>query len=143
MADESERKQRIIGVVVLLVLVPLVWLLVRALVPSETPSFENPNFLEAVFASRLVITVVRISILFGVFYLVVSIVALVARRQWLSRVGPVQVAESVRAIEEERDRLEGALRDALQSYQELEQERDRLAEALREAVAYIEGREAP
>jgi hypothetical protein len=48
----------------------------------------------------------------GGVFVVVSVVALIARRQWLTRVGPVQVSERVSDVEAENRRLERLLEKA-------------------------------
>ena len=125
----SEKVGRAIGILLLLASPVLIWLLIRALVPPTTPRFQDPSFIEAVFASRFVIATVRFAILFAALYVVVSVVALIARGQWLSSVGPFRVSESVRALKADRDQLARALREAVDTIESLQ---DELAQAERE-----------
>jgi hypothetical protein len=52
---------------------------------GTTPQFHNPNFLDAILSSRLVMAAVR-AVLFVSGYLVISVVALVSHGRWLSTV---------------------------------------------------------
>lgn len=128
----GERVGRVIGVIALVASPLLLWWMVRALVPSETPRFSNKGFIEAIFASRFVITAVRFAILAGSVFVFVSVVALIARGQWLTSAGPFRVADSVRAIEQERDRLAAELESAVDVIEQLDAElQDRTAELAR------------
>ncbi|MDQ2825877.1 MAG: hypothetical protein M3Y04_02735 [Actinomycetota bacterium] len=97
----------------------LIGLVVYALLPPEAPTFRDPSTLDAVFASRFTILLVRIGILFGTIYAVVSVVALICRRQWLSSVGPFKVSESMRTLETDQKTLAQELDDALVSIEQL------------------------
>jgi hypothetical protein len=122
------RLRRAIGIAIV-VASPLMLIgLVYGLVPGREPRFDKPNFLEAVFASRLTVTVARLAIVFAAAYVVISVTALISRGQWLSRVGPVQVSESVRAVTEQRDRLALQLEEARRTIESLSQQMEALAE---------------
>ena len=121
---------RAIAPLVLIAALVGVVLLIRALVPSEAPKFKDPGVVDAIFANRLTITIVRVTLLFAALYVVVSVVALISRGQWLSRVGPFAVEDSVRTLERERDRLATELRDAVGVIGRLEGELREAAEEL-------------
>lgn len=61
---------------------------------TPTPVPEHPGFVDAVLASRAVMAAIRLAIVFAGAFLVLSVIALVAQRRWLVRVGPVQVSET-------------------------------------------------
>ena len=61
---------------------------------APTPTPEHPGFVDAVLASRSVLAAIRLSVIFAGAFVVVSVVALISQRRWLTRVGPVQVSET-------------------------------------------------
>jgi hypothetical protein len=79
---------------------------------APTPVSKQPGFIDTVLASRAVIASLRIAIVFAATFLVLSVVALIASRQWLTRVGPVEVSAKVSGLAVEnrilRERLEEA-----------------------------------
>jgi hypothetical protein len=82
---------------VLLVLIWAVLALVIGLaiadaVLAPTPSSNHPDFIDTVLASRAVVAAIRLAIIFAAAFVVLSVVALVAERRWLRRVGPVEVS---------------------------------------------------
>lgn len=76
---------------------------------APTPAAQNPGFIDVVLASRAVVAAIRLAIIFAAAFVVVSVVALIARGQWLTRVGPVQVSEQVSDIDAENRRLTKSL----------------------------------
>ena len=138
-AGDGGRPGRAAAALVLVGVALVVVVAVRALVPAKEPRFTNPSFIEVIFANRLVVTLVRVALLAAVLYIVVSVVALVSRGQWISGVGPIRVSDSVRTLEQERDRLHAALNDAVDKVETLENQlyeaRDQLADAQRRLEA--------
>jgi ABC-type protease/lipase transport system fused ATPase/permease subunit len=81
---------------------------------APTPTPEHPGFVDAVLASRAVMASIRLAIIFAGVYVVVSVVALITRGQWLTRVGPVEVSERVADADTEVLRLKAqAAQDAV------------------------------
>jgi len=76
---------------------------------AETPSPRNPGLADGILASRAVIAAIRVAIIAVAGYVVVSVVALVSRRQWLARIGPVEVFEQVSDIDTENAMLKDRL----------------------------------
>jgi ABC-type protease/lipase transport system fused ATPase/permease subunit len=91
-----------------------------ALAPAPTP--KQPNFIDVFLASKAVVTAIRIAIIFTALFVVLSVVALIARRQWLARVGPVEVLGDVSGLTAEVHRLEKRLEGADQVIDDLKQE---------------------
>jgi hypothetical protein len=91
-----------------------------ALAPAPAP--QEPGFIDTILASRAVVAAIRIAIVFAAAFLVLSVVALVARGQWLVRVGPVQVSEQVKDFDAESQRLRERLADSHETIRDLEQE---------------------
>lgn len=108
--------------------------------------------LSNLLSSRAVIIPARIVAVFLALYVVVSVVALIYRGQWIVKAGPVQASEAVRTIDREKDHLHSELKtakedaakweanyDRLVGEQEvLKRESDELAEQLSEQLARIE-----
>lgn len=81
---------------------------------APAPAANQPDFVDTILASRAVVAATRIAIVFTAIFVVLSVVALIVRRQWLTRVGPVEVTDQsshleaqIRMYEEE---LEAAYR---------------------------------
>jgi hypothetical protein len=53
---------------------------------APTPAPQHPDFIDALFASRAVVAAIRIAIVFAAGFLVLSVIALVAQRRWLTQV---------------------------------------------------------
>ena len=76
---------------------------------SAAPTPRNPGSVDSILTSGAVVAAIRIAIIAAAGYVVVSIVALVNRRQWLARVGPVEVSEQVSAVGAENAMLKSLL----------------------------------
>lgn len=91
------------------------------LAPAPAPS--QPDFIDTILASRAVVVAIRVAVVFAAIFIALSVVALIARRQWLTRVGPVEV-EEMSSLDAENRHLEERL------------------EAVQDAVDLLEGRAA-
>lgn len=91
------------------------------LAPAPLP--KQRDFIDILFASKAVVVAIRIAVVFAAIFIALSVVALIARRQWLTRVGPVEV-EEMSGLDAENRQLQGKL------------------EAAQEAVDVLEGRAA-
>lgn len=65
------------------------------------------------------VSAIRISIIFASTFVVLSVVALAARRQWLRRIGPVEVSEVMSHLGSESRHLEERLDGTTQDIEEL------------------------
>lgn len=105
------------------------------LAPAPTP--EDPGFVDTVLGSRAVVASIRLALIFAGAFVVVSVVALIVRGQWLTKVGPVQVSERVSDVGAEIRRLEGSLEEAEETIDDLEQDlaqsADRIEQMKRDA----------
>jgi hypothetical protein len=79
---------------------------------APAPAPDHPAFVDTVLGSRAVVAAIRLAIIFTGVFVVVSVVALIARGQWLTKVGPVEVSENVGTMDKESQRLESRLADA-------------------------------
>jgi hypothetical protein len=73
---------------------------------APAPISTSPGFLETILASRAVVSAVRIAVIAAAAFVVVSIVALISRRQWPTRIGPVHLSEDVSSLKAENQRLQ-------------------------------------
>ena len=76
---------------------------------APAPTADHPGFVDTVLGSRAVVAAIRLAVIFAGVYVVVSVVALIARGQWLTKVGPVEVSERVSGVGAENRRLERLL----------------------------------
>jgi uncharacterized protein YlxW (UPF0749 family) len=86
---------------------------------ASTLSPAQPGFIDNVLASRAVVVSIRIATIFAAMFVVLSVLALIARRQWLTRVGPVEV-EKVSDLDAEIQQLEEELAEANRTIEDLE-----------------------
>jgi hypothetical protein len=88
-----------------------------------TPPVPRPaGLIDVVLASRTVVAAIRVAVIFAAAFVVVSVVALTARRQWLVRVGPVEVSDQVVDLGLEKQRTEESLENAMQTIDSLRYE---------------------
>jgi hypothetical protein len=79
---------------------------------APAPAPNHPAFVDTVLGSRAVVAAIRLAIIFAGAFVVVSVVALIARGQWLTKVGPVEVSAPVAEVRTENQRLEELLAKA-------------------------------
>jgi hypothetical protein len=89
---------------------------------TPAPNSRRAGFEELVLGSPTVVAAIRVAVIFAVAFFVVSVVALAVRRQWLVRVGPVEVSERVSNLAIEGDRIEESLENAMQTIDSLRYE---------------------
>jgi ABC-type protease/lipase transport system fused ATPase/permease subunit len=104
-----QRLALLLGVPTLLVLFAAALFAIGDAVLAPTPTPYRPGFVDTVLGSRAVVAAIRLAIIFAGVFVVVSVVALIARGQWLIKVGPVEVSERVSDIGSENRRLERLL----------------------------------
>lgn len=107
MTPDRESKNWYLGVTSI-ALILVVALAVADAVLAPTPAPRQPDFIDTILVSKAVVVALRIAIVFAALFVVLSIVALIARRQWLTRVGPVEVS----GLEAEKQLLKEGLEDA-------------------------------
>lgn len=118
------------AVVVILAVLAAAGGIAYAIYNGTTPTFKNPNFVDAILESRLVMAGVRIAIIGASVYVLVSVIGLISRGQWLSSVGPFKVAEAVRRTEEDSSDLRDQLRKAEEVIDNLKVQLDRTEKAI-------------
>jgi hypothetical protein len=85
---------------------------------APAPASSEPDFVDTILSSRAVIASIRITIVFAAIFVVLSVVALIVRKQWLTRVGPVEVFD----VGAERQQLEDELGAANRTIEDLKSE---------------------
>jgi hypothetical protein len=89
---------------------------------TPAPTSAHGGFEDLVLGSSAVVIAVRVAAIFAAAFFVVSVVALVVRRQWLVRVGPVEVSNQVGELHLEKRRVEESLENAMQTIDSLRYE---------------------
>jgi hypothetical protein len=89
---------------------------------APAPTSDHPGFVDTVLGSRAVVAAIRLAIIFAGVFVVVSVVALIARGQWLTKVGPVEVSEPASDVKTQSQRLREELAQARGSIAKLRQE---------------------
>jgi hypothetical protein len=87
---------------------------------SPAPISRSPGFVETILASRAVVAAVRIAVIFAAAFIVVSVVALTAKRRWPTRIGPVHIREDVSGQEADNGQLREKLEIAEETINDLE-----------------------
>lgn len=88
-----QRSGHLLLALALLVLFAAAIVAIGDAVLAPTPTPTHPGFVDTVLGSRAVVAAIRLAIIFAGVFVVVSVVALIARGQWLTKVGPVQVSD--------------------------------------------------
>ncbi|HEY2714705.1 MAG TPA: hypothetical protein VGI73_00635 [Solirubrobacterales bacterium] len=69
---------------------------------APRPAPASPGFVDTLLASRAVVAAIRVAIIAASCFVAASVVALARRGRWLTRVGPVEVADVSDTYEENR-----------------------------------------
>jgi hypothetical protein len=109
-----------------------------SVIPKRPPHFKDPSFVEVIFANRAVVTASRLAVLFAAAYIVISVVALIQRGQWLSSVGPIKTSEAVRQTVRDRDQLAQDLESAREVIEDLQDQLTSTTSDLVEALEELE-----
>jgi hypothetical protein len=128
---------RLLAVPTLLVLLVAGLYAIGDAVLSGAPSPKEPGFVDSLLASSAVLAALRLAIIAAASYIVISVVALVARRQWLTRVGPVEVSTQVSDLETENTLLRDMLASAEARVDDLEEKLATTDDALDRALGNI------
>jgi hypothetical protein len=88
--------------------------------PHDLPAPQpHADFVATVFQSRALIFTGRITLLVVAAFVVLSIVARIWNRQWLSKAGPFEISTAMTDVERERDGLSEELVSARATIREL------------------------
>lgn len=66
------------------------------------------------------VVAIRIALVFAALFVALSVIALIAQRRWLTRLGPVEVSEEMSKFETENQRLKEELKASDQVIEYLE-----------------------
>lgn len=92
------------------------------LYPHELPPARHPDLLAVVFYSPAMVFAGRVTLLCLAAFAILSIVARIARREWLLRAGPFEVERAAAISERERDELKEELAEQRVSSERLRAE---------------------
>lgn len=110
MRDWGQRRRIALAAPVALALLATAYAIGDAVL-APAPAATSPSFVDTLLASRAVVAAIRVALISASGFVVASVIALAARRQWLTRVGPVRVSE-VAGFSDETEHLEALLVDA-------------------------------
>jgi hypothetical protein len=122
-----QRLAVVLGVPTLLVLFVAAIFAIGDAVLAPAPTPYHPGFVDTVLGSRAVVAAIRLAVIFAGIYVVVSVGALMARRQWLIKVGPLEVSERVSEMRGDIRRVEGLL-----------EKTDETVDSMRQAVGSVD-----
>lgn len=110
-------------------------LVIREAIIADAPTPANPSFIDQIIASQAVLVSVRLALIAASGYLILSLTMLAIRRQWISKIGWVELGDRQVAANEELVRENEGLYVTLSN---LSTEKDRLEEQLRQADNMID-----
>jgi len=97
------------------------------LYPHELPAAQHPDLLAVIAYSRAMVFAGRVTLLCLAAFAILSIVARIARREWLLRAGPFEVERAAAISERERDELKAELAESRATIERLAAAYDALA----------------
>jgi len=130
------RRRRAVVVAALMALLAAVAAVAYTAFSSAIPTFHNPNFVDEIFESRVVLGASRVGLVAAAAYVLISIVALISRGQWITSVGPLKVGESVRTVTQEAETLRTSLVGAQEAIEDLTLRLRRTERAVTRAVEH-------
>jgi hypothetical protein len=113
--------QKILGILLFGVLLSFSGLVAVEIFPHNVQNARNPSFVDNIFANPAVLMAVRIALVGGAVYVLVSVVALMGGRRWLSELGPFKATAPITRLDESAVAMEADLGDALETIEDLEQ----------------------
>ena len=113
----------VLGAVLVVVLLFFgVFIFYEWFMPRTTPHLDDPSVLGLVTESRWVIGAIRLVGATLGLYVVLSVIARVSKRQWLSSVGSVKVGEAIDDLATRFEAQEKLIKELERTKQELQQE---------------------
>lgn len=112
--------QTMLGVLLLVALLVVAGLVVVEIFPHHISNARDPSFVDNIFANPLVLMFVRIALVAAAIYVVVSVIALMGGRRWLSELGPFKVSDPMARLDSSALLLQSELQEAVDTIQALE-----------------------
>jgi hypothetical protein len=100
---------QVFGLVLLGLLAAGIVFAIVGIYPHRLPTERNPNFVDEIFASRVVILAARIALMFAATYVAVSVVGLIANRRWLSQLGPFKASDPIARLDSNAEIVQNEL----------------------------------
>lgn len=88
-------------------------------IPRRVRSVANPSFVDNIFDNAAVLVAVRLALLAGAVYVIVSVGALIRDRRWLSQLGPFKASDQVVDLDRRAEAVQRNIRDAAETIEEL------------------------
>lgn len=110
------------------------------LAPGPVP--KDPGFIDTVLGSRAVVAAIRLALIFAAAFVVASVVALIARGRWLTRVGPVEVSDEVSELSLgswQRNDLSATMEECVDALKQELAQSDRLVQQVRRDQEELDG----
>ncbi|HLB21438.1 MAG TPA: hypothetical protein VK605_04975 [Solirubrobacteraceae bacterium] len=82
--------------------------------PGSVPTANKPSWLDQIVSNDVVLAAIRLGLIAGLLYLVVSLGGLISEGRWLSEIGPAKASKAAEPIA----RLDGTLKLLENSHQE-------------------------
>jgi hypothetical protein len=86
---------------------------------APTPTSKEPDFIDTILASMAAVAAIRIALIFAAAFVVLSVIALIAQRRWLVRVGPLEVSDRVSDLDAESRCLEKEIEETNSAIEDL------------------------
>ena len=112
--------QKMLGGLLLVVLLVVAGFVVVEIFPYDVSNAKDPSFVDNIFANPFVLMFVRIALVAAAIYVVVSVIALMGGRRWLSELGPFKVSDPIARLDSSARLLQNELQEAVDTIQELE-----------------------
>jgi hypothetical protein len=139
----SERIGQILAVPILIATITGIVLVLQGADPGPLKPKADPGFLDLIFGNRTVLLFVRAALIIAAVYVLISVVALVVRRNWLIRAGPFQASDQdIRTLKEAAEYWQAEAFAQAQQVHELTErveETDKLVENLVSSLDRGEG----
>lgn len=103
-------------------------------VTADAPESANPNFIDQILSSGIVLGAVRVAVLAAAAYVTLSVLVLISRNQWLVRVGPLAVSERTEEIKDAYQEVLEVTASQRDMINKLEEELDQSADIIAELL---------
>ncbi len=114
-----ERRRQLFALAIAAAIVVLAVFVFTQLIPGKVRSAANPSFVDDIFDNTAVLVAVRLALLAGAAYVIVSVGALIKDRRWLSQLGPFKASDQVVDLNQGAEAAERNIQDALETIEEL------------------------
>jgi hypothetical protein len=115
----AERRSQFSALLIAVASVVLAVFVFIQLIPGRVRSAANPSFVDNIFDNTAVLVAVRLALLAGAMYVIVSVGALIKDRRWLSQLGPFKASDQIVHLNQGAEAVERNIQDAVETIEEL------------------------